>query len=152
MRTCKSTEVANGERDLHLTMFDGRRFDFQGVPNRQYVVFSKSGGGDRLITRSRGGTRRNRDGVKAMYFDAFGLNTSSAGGEGKNKMHMIQIETVKKYLNRSVHGDEEQWTVRLQVNGHGVDKEGAMLLAGANANKIKSVLQQLSSLKNVAVK
>lgn len=101
VRTCKPDDTAGGSGDPHLTSFDGKRFDFQGVAGSHYMVFSKSAGGDQLVTRMRGSPFSNH-GSKATYFDAFGLSVGS---------HKIMMETVPR------PGSDDKWSLRVRVNG-----------------------------------
>lgn len=77
---------ATGNGDPHLKGFDGSRFDFHGVANKHYVLFS-DGMDETLTARMRAGGRK-QPGASAMgtFFDAFGLKS---GG------HRVQVSLVR---------------------------------------------------------
>lgn len=132
VRRCKSITEANGSGDPHFTTFDGRRFDFQGAENKYYLVFSKSCGGDRLVTRMRGSRYRNY-GVKATYFDAFGLTT----GNSDAVVNKILIETVLRNGSNGSNESEkgkQKWSVRVSLNGEVVSSKGFTSLCPSNGS------------------
>lgn len=153
IRRCRSITEANGSGDPHFTTFDGRLFDFQGEVNKFYVVFSKSSGGDRLVTRMRGSRYKNY-GVKSTYFDAFGLTT---GGSSDTVVNKIQIETVLRNGGNSsddLERTEQKWSVRVSVNGEMVNSNEIISLcpgSGSRDHRTVQIEKDGSQIINVTI-
>lgn len=152
VRRCKSITEANGSGDPHFTTFQGHRFDFQGEGNKYYVVFSRSCGGDRLVTRMRSSRYKN-DGIKATYFDAFGLTSRGC----HTVLNQVLIETIMRNSSSEsseLENAEKKWSVRVSINGEFVDSEGIISMCPTNEDGKGSTLliaKEASQIVNVTI-